>query len=166
MGVLCAPKFGALMRDTLRPDALPASPVWVPSRLRAPSRGCAGCLVSVSFASHLASPRGLLAVPRCALASYAASVFRAVPRFRLFNAAQCSTFRAACQALAAPRSICFFFARIACGSALLLWYSRKPCALLLCSRILGGSAAAPAVLLRVPRHYSRIGSLVWMLSVR
>ena len=27
VGVLCAPKFGALMRDTLRPDALPASPV-------------------------------------------------------------------------------------------------------------------------------------------
>ena len=39
MGVLCAPKFGALMRDTLRPDALPASPPWVPSRLRAGSRG-------------------------------------------------------------------------------------------------------------------------------
>lgn len=31
--VLCAPKFGALMRDTLRPDALPASPV-------APRHGC------------------------------------------------------------------------------------------------------------------------------
>lgn len=33
VGVLCAPKFGALMRDTLRPDALPASPVGAP-------RGC------------------------------------------------------------------------------------------------------------------------------
>ena len=33
MRVLCAPKFGALMRDTLRPDALPASPV-------APRHGC------------------------------------------------------------------------------------------------------------------------------
>ena len=135
MGVLCAPKFGALMRDTLRPDALPASPrggaLAAARTLARPREPCA-------------SPRASCAVPRTSptlagfslcladsLASYAAFVFRAVPRFRLFNASQCSTFRSACLAPAALRCICFF-----------------------------SPAPLAAALLLVARHYSRIGALV------
>lgn len=62
MRVLCAPKFGALMRDTLRPDALPGSPV-VP-------RGCTRNLCSLAHraASSLHSQPArlsLLLLVRC-----------------------------------------------------------------------------------------------------
>ena len=139
VGVLCAPKFGALMRDTLRPDALPASPVGAP-------RGCGQASRSArdsraSCASHLASPRGLLAVPRWILSHVCG--FR-VSCCTSLSFVQCfAVYHVPCglSSVAALRCICFFSARIACGS-------RKPCAPL------------------VARHYSRIGSLVWILSVR
>ena len=137
MGVLCAPKFGALMRDTLRPDALPASPVGALAAARVHARLRASCAVprtSQALAGFSLCLAGFFRM-------YTAFVFRAVPRFRLFNASQCSTFLAACQALAAPRCICFF----------------SPASLTALA-----SLAAPLV----ARHYSRIGPLVWILSVR
>ena len=90
-------------------------PPWVPSRLRAPASTRANrARQRARLVLCLASPRtsqALAGFSLCladSLASYAAFVFRAVPRFRLFNASQCSTFRSACLALATLRGICFF----------------------------------------------------------
>ena len=139
------------MRDTLRPDALPAAPVRPVagrrrlSRPRAARRGflCLAavlCLASEGLPVSFTSPRK----PSLVLAPYAAFVFRVSPLFRcsmlcsvsdslhlvkpylpLFNALQCSAFRAACQALR-PCSVSVSFrlhrARLSllCSAALVL----------------------------------------------
>ena len=67
--VLCAPKFGALMRGTLRPDALPDSPVATPARALVAFRaGFISCwLPTVAGAVRAAGAAGAASVQRYAV---------------------------------------------------------------------------------------------------
>ena len=116
------------MRDTFRPDALPASPSWVPSRLCAGSRGLArlvlclagasrvalrlrGCTRHLSLLPRLASPRGfsLFLASSRTLCGFSVSCFAYLPLFNVCSAAH-SVQRIPCclSNLAALLGICFF----------------------------------------------------------
>ena len=61
--VLCAPKFGALMRDTLRPDAQRSSPVAPTARVRLMcSALCGLCSACAACARHRAVALGCVRV--------------------------------------------------------------------------------------------------------